>query len=178
MDPSPQWAGRTSSQLHFRGVIKSRWGITVSSRASGLQCSNHSTAVTGVKKMTSPPAPQPPPWAWLQTVRRGCDNGSPPLSLSGASFWVKCRLISTLKRTFALRLIFTSYSPGPELTRPLTTCDNLQVTQGAPWFTQASLWQAFQTDPWQNHISLIYIICMARNIYSDKPQHKNKMDSF
>lgn len=31
MDPSLQWAERASSELHYRGVIKSRWGITVSS---------------------------------------------------------------------------------------------------------------------------------------------------
>lgn len=31
MDLSLQWAERASSELHFRGIIKSRWGITVSS---------------------------------------------------------------------------------------------------------------------------------------------------
>lgn len=51
VDP-PQWAGRASSQLHFRRVIKSRWGITVSSWASCPITPQQEW----VKQMTSPPA--------------------------------------------------------------------------------------------------------------------------
>lgn len=63
-DGSNPPVGRTSSELHFRRAIQSRWEITISSWGSWLPCLITCTAEAGMR-LTSPWAT---PWALLASI--------------------------------------------------------------------------------------------------------------
>lgn len=134
MDLSFQWPERASSELHFRRVIKSGWGITISSWGSWLHCLITPPAAAGWNSYHPGPLATSAGLAGpCQTVTQGSDDQIQPLFHSEGSLWVKGGPVSALEWTFAVGLTFTIYSPDPNSTMPWSVCHNVSFPGGEPW---------------------------------------------